>query len=104
MSLRWEIMRYGKDVVLLNERVERLASEYTAFSVRLEDHERRLMRIETLLAFAAPSGSSATGDAGVRRAWVSGRHGGAASCSCARPTVLRGEHSSPGDASEPFPG
>lgn len=53
MSSLSEIMRYGKDVVLLNERVERLTGEYTTSSVRLEDHERRLIRIETLLEFAA---------------------------------------------------
>ena len=61
MSLLSDVMRYGTDVVLLNERVERLTKEYAAATARLEDHERRLVRIETLFEFLMkpPGGAAA---------------------------------------------
>lgn len=51
MSLLSEIIKYGKDIVLLGERVEALVAERKEMSKRLEDHERRLIRIETLIEF-----------------------------------------------------
>ena len=51
MSLLSEVIRYGKDIVLLGERVEALVAERKEMSKRLEDHERRLIRIETLIEF-----------------------------------------------------
>lgn len=52
MSLLSEIIRYGKDIVLLGERVDALVEERKDAGRRLEDHERRLIRIETLIEFA----------------------------------------------------
>ena len=51
MSLLSEVIKYGKDIVLLGERVEALVAERKEMSRRLEDHERRLIRIETLIEF-----------------------------------------------------
>ena len=52
MSLLSEIIKYGKDIVLLGERVDALVAERKKMSRRLEDHERRLIRIETLIEFS----------------------------------------------------
>lgn len=52
MSLLSEIIKYGKDIVLLGERVDMLVAERKEISKRLEDHERRLIRIETLIEFS----------------------------------------------------
>jgi hypothetical protein len=52
MSLLSEVIKYGKDIVLLGERVDALIAERKQLSVRLEDHERRLIRIETLIEFS----------------------------------------------------
>jgi hypothetical protein len=49
MSLIAELIKYGKDIVLLGERVDGLMAERKETTVRLEDHERRLIRIETLI-------------------------------------------------------
>jgi ASC-1-like (ASCH) protein len=49
MSLIAEVIKYGKDIVLLGERVEALTAGRKEMTVRLEDHERRLIRIETLI-------------------------------------------------------
>jgi hypothetical protein len=52
MSLLSEVIKYGKDIVLLGERVDALITERKEMSKRLEDHERRLIRIETLIEFS----------------------------------------------------
>lgn len=52
MSLLGELAKYGKDLLLLNERVENLIAERRTLTDRLEDHERRLIRIELMLEFA----------------------------------------------------
>lgn len=52
MSLLSEVIKYGKDIVLLGERVDALIAERKQLAVRLEDHERRLIRIETLIEFS----------------------------------------------------
>jgi len=49
MSLIGEVIKYGKDIVLLGERVDALMSGRKETTARLEDHERRLIRIETLI-------------------------------------------------------
>jgi ABC-type Fe3+-citrate transport system substrate-binding protein len=49
MSLLSEVIKYGKDIVLLGERVEALVAQRKEMTARLEDHERRLIRIETLI-------------------------------------------------------
>ena len=49
MSLLSEVIKYGKDIVLLGERVDALMAERKETVARLEDHERRLIRIETLI-------------------------------------------------------
>jgi hypothetical protein len=49
MSLIAEVIKYGKDIVLLGERVDALMTGRKEATVRLEDHERRLIRIETLI-------------------------------------------------------
>ena len=49
MSLIAEVIKYGKDIVLLGERVDALMAGRKETSARLEDHERRLIRIETLI-------------------------------------------------------
>ena len=49
MSLLSEVIKYGKDIVLLGERVDALVAERKETTARLEDHERRLIRIETLI-------------------------------------------------------
>ena len=49
MSLIAEVIKYGKDIVLLGERVDALIVGRKETTVRLEDHERRLIRIETLI-------------------------------------------------------
>ena len=52
MSLLSEVIKYGKDIVLLGERVDVLVAERKEISKRLEEHERRLIRIETLIEFS----------------------------------------------------
>ncbi len=52
MSLLAEVIKYGKDIVLLGERVETLVAERKEATKRIEDHERRLIRIETLIEFS----------------------------------------------------
>lgn len=54
MSLLSEVIKYGKDIVLLGERVDRLVSQRKEMTARLEDHERRLIRIETLIELSQP--------------------------------------------------
>ncbi len=49
MSLLSEVIKYGKDIVLLGERVDALMADRKEATVRFEDHERRLIRIETLI-------------------------------------------------------
>ena len=49
MSLLSAVIKYGKDILLLGERVDVLVAERKEMSNRLEDHERRLIRIETLI-------------------------------------------------------
>jgi len=49
VSLLSEVIKYGKDIVLLGERVDALMAERKETIARLEDHERRLIRIETLI-------------------------------------------------------
>jgi hypothetical protein len=49
MSLIAEVIKYGKDIVLLGERVDVLMAGKKETTSRLEDHERRLIRIETLI-------------------------------------------------------
>jgi hypothetical protein len=49
MSLLTEIVKYGRDIVLLGERVDALVTDRKEMTSRLEDHERRLIRIETLI-------------------------------------------------------
>jgi hypothetical protein len=49
MSLLSEVIKYGKDIVLLGERVDALMAYRKEATVRFEDHERRLIRIETLI-------------------------------------------------------
>jgi hypothetical protein len=53
MSVLTQILSYGKEVVLLTERVERLLEDRKALLARVEDHEQRLIRIETIMEFAA---------------------------------------------------
>jgi hypothetical protein len=49
MSLLSDVIKYGKDIVLLGERMESLTAARKEMTSRLEDHERRLIRIETLI-------------------------------------------------------
>ena len=49
MSLIAEVIKYGKDIILLGERVDTLVAGRKETTARLEDHERRLIRIETLI-------------------------------------------------------
>jgi len=49
MSLIAEVIKYGKDIVLLGERVDALMVVMKETTALLEDHERRLIRIETLI-------------------------------------------------------
>ena len=49
MSLIAEVIKYGKDIVLLGERVDALMAGRKETTPRLEEHERRLIRIETLI-------------------------------------------------------
>jgi hypothetical protein len=53
MSLLSQALSYGKDVILLTERVDQLLSDRKALLAKLEDHEHRLVRIETIMEFAA---------------------------------------------------
>jgi hypothetical protein len=43
------VIKYGKDIVLLGERVDALMAGRKESTARLEEHERRLIRIETLI-------------------------------------------------------
>jgi hypothetical protein len=52
VSLLSEVIKYGKDILLLGERVDVLVAERKEMSKRLEDHERRLIRTETLIEFS----------------------------------------------------
>ncbi len=49
MSLIAQVIKYGKDIVLLGERVDALMAGRKETTARLKDHERRLIRIETLI-------------------------------------------------------
>jgi hypothetical protein len=49
VSLLGDIIKYGKDIVLLGERVDQLVAQRKETLGKLEDHERRLIRIETLI-------------------------------------------------------
>jgi hypothetical protein len=49
MSLIAEVIKYGTDIVLLGERVDGLMAGRQETTARLEEHERRLIRIETLI-------------------------------------------------------
>ena len=49
MSLIAEVIKYGKDIILLGERVDSLMAARKETTARLEDHERRSIRIETLI-------------------------------------------------------
>ena len=53
MSVLSQILSYGKEVLLLPERVDRLLEDRKDLIAKLEDHERRLVRIETVMEFAA---------------------------------------------------
>jgi hypothetical protein len=53
MSVLSQILSYGKEVLLLTERVDRLLEDRKELITKLEDHERRLVRIETVMEFAA---------------------------------------------------
>jgi hypothetical protein len=53
MSVLSQILSYGKEVLLLTERVDRLLEDRKDLIAKLEDHERRLVRIETVMEFAA---------------------------------------------------
>jgi hypothetical protein len=53
MSLMSQILSYGKDIVLLTERVDTLLQERKLAMAKLEDHEHRLVRIETLIEIAS---------------------------------------------------
>ena len=53
MSVLSEILRYGKEVVLLTERVDQLLQDRKGMMSKLEDHEHRLVRIETIMEFAS---------------------------------------------------
>ena len=53
MSLMSQILSYGKDIVLLTERVDTLLQERKLVMAKLEDHEQRLVRIETLIEIAS---------------------------------------------------
>ncbi|HEY5019815.1 MAG TPA: hypothetical protein VII17_02235 [Steroidobacteraceae bacterium] len=52
MSVLSQILSYGKEVILLTERVDKLLEDRTALITKLEDHEHRLVRIETIMEFA----------------------------------------------------
>jgi hypothetical protein len=53
MSVLSEVLRYGKEVVLLTERVDQLLQDRKTLMSKLEDHEHRLVRIETIMEFAS---------------------------------------------------
>jgi hypothetical protein len=53
MSVLTQILSYGKEVILLTERVERLLEDRKTLMARIEDHEQRLVRIETVMEYAA---------------------------------------------------
>lgn len=49
----WEDIREGvRRAILMQERVERLANGIEKFEDRLLDHDRRLVRIETMIEIA----------------------------------------------------
>jgi hypothetical protein len=52
MSVLSQILSYGKEVILLTERVEQLLEDRNGLVSKLEDHEKRLVRIETIMEFA----------------------------------------------------
>jgi hypothetical protein len=52
MSVLSQILSYGKEVILLTERVDQLLEDRNALMAKLEDHEHRLVRIETIMEFA----------------------------------------------------
>ena len=52
MSVLSQILSYGKEVILLTERVDQLLEDRNGLMAKLEDHEHRLVRIETIMEFA----------------------------------------------------
>jgi hypothetical protein len=61
MSLSDRIVAGLKTMLLIQEQVARLESSQRtlgdAFRVKIEDHEKRLTRIETIIEIARPDGS-----------------------------------------------
>ena len=53
MSVLSQVLSYGKEVILLTERVDQLLEDRKALLSKIEDHEKRLVRIETIMEFAA---------------------------------------------------
>jgi hypothetical protein len=53
MSVLSQVLSYGKEVILLTERVDQLLEDRKALITKIEDHEKRLVRIETVMEFAA---------------------------------------------------
>jgi hypothetical protein len=53
MSVLSQVLSYGKEVILLTERVDQLLEDRKALIGKIEDHEKRLVRIETIMEFAA---------------------------------------------------
>ena len=53
MSVLSQVLSYGKEVILLTERVDQLLEDRKALISKIEDHEKRLVRIETIMEFAA---------------------------------------------------
>jgi hypothetical protein len=53
MSVLSQVLTYGKEVILLTERVDQLLEDRKDLITKIEDHEKRLVRIETIMEFAA---------------------------------------------------
>jgi hypothetical protein len=52
VSVLNDALKFGKDLMLLKEHVDQLTTARKDSATRLEDHERRLIRIETLIEFS----------------------------------------------------
>lgn len=53
MSVLGQILSYGKEVILLTERPGRLLEARRAMLRKLEDHGQQVVRIESVMEFAA---------------------------------------------------
>lgn len=57
MSLLDRLVGSARAIVLIDDKVDRLERAVDKLTDKVDDHDRRLVRVETVIEFARPSGS-----------------------------------------------